>query len=43
MREVRNTQSVLAGKPEGKRPLGRFGVAGKIILESILMKECVKL
>jgi hypothetical protein len=27
---------ILVGKPEGKRPLGRLGVGGKIILELIL-------
>jgi hypothetical protein len=28
--------SILVSKPEGKRPLGRLGVDGKIILEWIL-------
>jgi hypothetical protein len=33
MVENRNAYSILVGKPEGKRALGRPGVDGKIILE----------
>jgi hypothetical protein len=33
MGEMGNAQKILVGKPEGKRPLGRLGVHGRIILE----------
>jgi hypothetical protein len=36
MGEKRNTYRILVGKPEGKRPLGRPSVGGRIILEWIL-------
>jgi hypothetical protein len=36
MREKRNAYRILVGKPEGKRPLGRLDVGGRIILEWIL-------
>jgi hypothetical protein len=32
MIEMRNAYKILVGKPEGKRPLRRIGVDGKIIL-----------
>jgi hypothetical protein len=32
MTDKRNAYKVLVGKPEGKRPLGRLGIAGRIIL-----------
>jgi hypothetical protein len=32
----RNAYKILAGKPEGKRPLGRPGHRGRIILKWIL-------
>jgi hypothetical protein len=32
MGENRNAYRILVGKPEGKRPLGRYDVAGKAIL-----------
>jgi hypothetical protein len=38
MGEMRNAYNILVGKPDGKRPLGRLGVAGKTILEWILGK-----
>jgi hypothetical protein len=38
MGETRNAYSVLAGKPEGKRPLGRPGDRCGNILEWILGK-----
>jgi hypothetical protein len=33
MGERRGVYRVLVGKPEGKRPLGRLGVGGKVILK----------
>jgi hypothetical protein len=33
IREMRIAYSILFGKPEGKRRLGKFGVDGRIILE----------
>jgi hypothetical protein len=36
MGEKRNAYRVLVGKPEGKRPLGRLDVGGRIILRWIL-------
>jgi hypothetical protein len=36
MREKRNTYRILAGNPEGKRPLGGQGVDGWTILKWIL-------
>jgi hypothetical protein len=36
MGEMRNAYNILVGKSEGKRPLGRLGIDGKIILEWIL-------
>jgi hypothetical protein len=38
MRAVTNAYEILVGKPEGKRPLGRPGVDGMIILELFLGK-----
>jgi hypothetical protein len=35
---MRSAYNILVGKPEGKRPLGRLGIDGKIILECILEK-----
>jgi hypothetical protein len=32
MGEKLNPYTILVGKPEGKRPLGRLNVGGKIIL-----------
>jgi hypothetical protein len=32
MGQMRSGYKILVGKPEGKRPLGRTGVDGKIIL-----------
>jgi hypothetical protein len=34
--EKRNVYRILVGKPEGKRPLGRLDVGGRIILKWIL-------
>jgi hypothetical protein len=36
MREKRNAYRSLVGNPEGKRPLGRLDVEGRIILKWIL-------
>jgi hypothetical protein len=36
--EMRNPYNILVGKPEGKRPLGRQGIDGKIVLEWMLGK-----
>jgi hypothetical protein len=36
--EIRNTYSILVGKPEGKTPYGRLGVDGNVTLEWILEK-----
>jgi hypothetical protein len=33
MGEMRNEYNILVGKPEGKRPLGRQGEDGRIILK----------
>jgi hypothetical protein len=33
MRQVRNVFKILFGKSEGRRPLGRPGIDGRIILE----------
>jgi len=38
MREKRSVYRVLVGKPEGKRPFGRPGVHGRIILRWIFRK-----
>jgi len=38
LRQKRGVYRVWAGKPEGKRPLGRPGVDGKIILRWIFRK-----
>jgi hypothetical protein len=38
MGEMRGVYRVLVGKPEGKRPLGRTGVVGRIILSWIFGK-----
>ena len=38
MEEGRGVHKVLVGKPEGKRPLGRPRVDGRIILKWILKK-----
>jgi hypothetical protein len=38
MGEERGLYRVLVGKPEGKRPLGRPGVDGRIILRWIFRK-----
>jgi hypothetical protein len=38
MGERRGIYRVLVGKPEGKRPLGRFVVDGRIILRWIFWK-----
>jgi hypothetical protein len=38
MGEMRNAYKNLVGKLEGKRPLGRQGVDGRIILKWILGK-----
>jgi hypothetical protein len=35
---MRNASKILVGKPEGKRPVGRLGVDGKIKLEWVLGK-----
>jgi hypothetical protein len=35
---MRNAYKILVGKPEGKKPLARPRVGGKIILELILKK-----
>jgi hypothetical protein len=34
MEEMRNVYKIRVGKAEGKRPLGRPGLDGRIILES---------
>jgi hypothetical protein len=34
-----STYKILAGKPEGKRPIGSLGVVARIILERILGKQ----
>jgi hypothetical protein len=39
MMEMRNINIILDGKPEGKRPLGRLSVDGKIILKWIFLKS----
>jgi len=36
--EMRNVHNILVGKPKEKRPLGRPGVDGRIILKLILGK-----
>jgi hypothetical protein len=36
MGEMRNACNILVGKPKGKRPLGRPGHNGRIILDWIL-------
>jgi len=36
--DMRNAYKILVGKHEGKRPLGRICVDGRIILEWILRK-----
>jgi hypothetical protein len=38
MREIRKAYKILVGKSEGKRPLGRTSVDGRIILKWILGK-----
>jgi len=38
MGEGRGVSKVLVGKPEGKRPLGRPGADGRIILRWIVRK-----
>jgi len=38
MGEMRNACKTLVGKPEGKKPFGRLGIDGKIIVEWILGK-----
>jgi hypothetical protein len=38
MGERRGVQSFLVGKPEGKRPLGRHSVDGRIILRWFFRK-----
>jgi hypothetical protein len=38
MEEMTNASGSLTGKPDGKRPLGRPRLGGKIILEWILGK-----
>jgi hypothetical protein len=38
MGEIRNAFRILVGKPESRRPLGRQGVDGRIILECVLGK-----
>jgi hypothetical protein len=39
MGEMRNTFGYLVGKLEGKRPLGREGRSGRIILKCIVREE----
>jgi hypothetical protein len=39
MGEIKNAYKILVGKSEGKRPLGRPGKDGKIILKWILGKQ----
>jgi hypothetical protein len=36
MREMKNVYKIFVGKPEGKRPLGRLGEDGKVILKVVL-------
>jgi hypothetical protein len=38
MRGKRGAYGILVGRPEGRRPLGRPGVDGRIILKWIFMK-----
>jgi hypothetical protein len=33
MREIRNAYRIMVVKPEGKRPLGRLNLGGRIILK----------
>jgi hypothetical protein len=40
---MRNSYEILSGKPEGKRPLGRYGADWRIILKSIFNKEGMKM
>jgi hypothetical protein len=41
--EMNNMYNILVGKPEGKRPLERLGVDGRVMLEWILWKYGGKL
>jgi hypothetical protein len=41
--KMRNAYSILVAKPGRKRPLGRLGIPGRIILEWILEKYGRKL
>jgi len=38
MRDRRDAYRILVGKPEGKRPLGKPGADGRIILKRIFKK-----
>jgi len=40
MRDMRNTQKILAGNPEGRVHSEELGVDGRIILNQVLMKQC---
>jgi hypothetical protein len=38
MRGIRSGKRILVGKCEGKRPLGKLGIVGRMILKWILKK-----
>jgi hypothetical protein len=38
MEDVRNVETILVGKTEGKRPLGEVNIDGRVLLRSFLKK-----